>query len=131
MIPPYLLNSTVTFFQEANPTGTFGQPTKELVEFASARCRLDMTSENRQVDSGSFEQRQRRFTVFVNQLPPQVNTKTWLEVVADSNGFTLVGQVASVASPGLMGHHSELTLVEQPPSVPSQGGTFKMVRKTP
>jgi hypothetical protein len=86
-----------------------------------------MASENRVIQSGSFEQRKRMFRVFVNELPPEINTKTWVEVTGPG-GFGFVGQVDSVAYPGMMGHHSELVVIEQPPSLPEQGGTLEMIR---
>lgn len=116
MIPAYLLNASAEFFTETNPAGTFGQPRKVLVSIGSARVRADQKSESRTVTTGSFEQRMRVFTLFTNELPPTITNKTWVQVTADS-GYEFLAQVDSITYPGLMANHSELRIVEQPPSV--------------
>lgn len=124
MIPAHLLNATIVFFKETNPMGSMGQPEKVLTEYGVSRCRADMTTENRMVEDGNFEQRARVFSMTVNETPPDVTTKTWVEVVTDYNGFKFLGQVASVAYSGLARNHSELRVVENPPG-PS--GSFRVV----
>jgi hypothetical protein len=123
MIPALLLNATAEFFTETNPQGTFGQPRKVLVSIGSARVRADQKSESRTVSAGSFEQRMRVFTLDTNELPPLITNKTWVQVTSDL-GYEFLAQVDSVVYPGLMGNHSELRVVEQPPSVTDSGLEF-------
>jgi hypothetical protein len=123
MIPALLLNATAEFFTETNPQGTFGQARKVLVPIGSTRVRADQKSENRTVNTGSFEQRMRVFTLYTNELPPLITNKTWVQVTSDF-GYEFLAQVDSVVYPGLMGNHSELRIVEQPPSVTDTGLEF-------
>lgn len=122
MIPPYLLNANGTFFTETNPLGAFREPTKTLTVIGTSRVRADMTGESRDVLDGSFEQRQRVFRVVVNDTPPTLTTKTWVEIVSDYNEFTFLAQISSIQYSGLGNNHAELVVVEQPPMAATPNG---------
>jgi len=114
-IPNHLFNATAIFYNEDNPKGAFGQPSKVLTVIGKAKVRCDMTNEARMVQDGNFEQKRRVFRLFTNVLPPMLDTKTWVRVKANANGMTFLGQIDSIRYPGLSGHHSELTVIENPP----------------
>lgn len=114
-IPNHLFNATATFYSETNPKGSFGQPSKVLTSIGTAKVRCDMTNEARMVQDGNYEQRRRVFRLFTNRLPPTLNTKTWVRVKTNANGMTFLGQIDSINYPGMSGHHSELTVIENPP----------------
>lgn len=120
MIPSYLLNSTAIFYHENNVKDSWGNPTKVFQKLGYADCRIDMTNETRKVAEGVFEQKVKTFNAYLNVLPPDVDTKTWVKVQSKINAFNFFAQVDSVRYPSLSGHHTELRLVESPPP----NGTF-------
>lgn len=116
-LPDYLLNATATVYQEVDTEGSFGEVIQNLSKIGSTRCRADQKRTNRFVQAGNFEQTAGYFRVYLpDTWAYPVETKFWVRVVTDT-GFDLLGQVDSVANPGMAGHHVELDVIKRQPSL--------------
>ena len=117
-LPAHLLNANASVYRESNTPGQFGQVQQSLVLVGSSRCRMDQKRINRLAQSGNFEQTAGYFRVYLpDSWAYPIETKFWVRVVTDS-GIEILGQVDSVANPGMMGHHMEIDIIKRQPGLP-------------
>ena len=112
MIPAYLLNSTAEFYIETTVEGSFGEQVQVFTPAGSEPVRLNQNGSSRSLNAGRYEDTTKRFTLFVNRVPPNVTEKSWA-VVSCPNNYVVTGQVESIRYPSTMNHHAELSFVQK------------------
>jgi hypothetical protein len=112
LIPNYLLISFAEFFNETTVSGTFGEQVQAFQSIGTVPVRVDQGGTSRSLHAGKYEETSKTLQVYCNELPPDVTEKTWARITS-KHGYLLTCQVSSIRYPGLMGHHSELSMVEK------------------
>lgn len=117
-LPLHLLNASASVYRESNTPGQFGQVQQSLVLVGTSRCRMDQKRTNRFAQAGNFEQIAGYFRVYLpDTWTYPIETKFWIRVITDS-GLEFLGQVDSVANPGMMTHHMEIDIIKRQPTLP-------------